>query len=704
MAEVGTGYVPIKPDSTGFGNELESQLDKEAGPAAARSAGKMQKVMAGVFAAGAGLLAKSVIDFGGFEKQMNEVFTLLPGISGAAMDTMTDQVKAFSTEFGVLPTEVVPALYQALSAGVPKDNVFAFLETAEKLAKGGVTELTIAVDGLSSVVNAYGADILPAATASDLMFTTVKLGKTTIEELSTALFQVTPTAAGLGIAFGDVTAAIAAMTLQGVPTSVATTQLRQLFVELSKSGSATASTFEGLAGKSFRQFIAEGGNVQEALQIMEVGAGEAGISISDMFGSVEAGSAALALTGGGTEAFSTALTGMADSAGATDAAFETMNKGLGATFDRIKARLAVAFLNIGEQIAPTIGVIGEALSGFLDVFAKIPGPLQAVAILLGTVTAGLFAFAGPILKGIQLFKQLNGVFSMLAANPWVLVIAGLVLVTVLIIKNWDKVKTAIAAVWDWLRTAGKAVADFYVGIWNAASGAVSAAWGAIQTAITGVIGWIETKFYEVKAIAMSVFQGISDFISGIWNTITTVTSTAWETLKGIVTTVGGAVRDFIVGIPNAIGAAFGLLSDVITAPFRAAFGAIKTLWNATLGGFSFTVPDWIPFVGGNTFKIPSMAEGGILTSPQLFLGGEYPGATTNPEIVTPQTVMRETVMQAIESAGGKTGGNLTVNGPLIGNATIRDDRDIVTLSRELAREQDRRLRGAGRRVGGVAAP
>jgi hypothetical protein len=172
--KVGTGYVPIKPDTDGFGKELERGLDREGGPAAKRAGDKMSKAAAAGFAAGAALIGKGVLDFGGFEKGMNEVFTLLPGISGSAMDAMSDDVKSFATEFKVLPTDVVPALYQSLSAGVPSDNVFAFIETAQKLAKGGVTDLTTSVDGLSSVVNAYGSDVLSAEDASDKMFTTVK--------------------------------------------------------------------------------------------------------------------------------------------------------------------------------------------------------------------------------------------------------------------------------------------------------------------------------------------------------------------------------------------------------------------------------------------------------------------------------------------------------------------------------------------------
>jgi TP901 family phage tail tape measure protein len=139
------------------------------------------------------------------------------------MGEMTQQVKDFAKEFGVLPEEVVPALYQAISAGVPEDNIFEFLATAQKAASGGVTELETAVDGITSVVNAYGEDVISASEASDLMFTAVKQGKTNFEELSASLFQVIPTAASLGVNFGDITAALASMTAQGTPTRVATT-------------------------------------------------------------------------------------------------------------------------------------------------------------------------------------------------------------------------------------------------------------------------------------------------------------------------------------------------------------------------------------------------------------------------------------------------------------------------------------------------
>ena len=212
---------------------------------------------------------KAVTSFASFEKQMNDVFTLLPDISQDAMDAMSDQVLTLSRDFGVLPEETVPALYQALSAGVPPDNVFAFMETATKAAIGGSVDLEVAVDGVTSVMNAFADSGITAAEASDIMFTTVRLGKTTMGELAKSLFNVSPIAAGLGIKFSDVGASLAALTAQGVPTTVATTQLRQAFTELGKEGTKASKVFETTAGVSFKQFIKEGGNVHEAFEIMD---------------------------------------------------------------------------------------------------------------------------------------------------------------------------------------------------------------------------------------------------------------------------------------------------------------------------------------------------------------------------------------------------------------------------------------------------
>lgn len=350
--------------------------------------GKIAKVAAGAFSvAKIAQFGKESIDtFTTFENGMNEVFTLLPDMSGDAMGQMTQQVKDFAKEQGVLTTEAVPALYQALSAGVPKDTVFDFMKSANKAAIGGVTTLETAVDGLSSVVNSYGSDVISVDKASDLMFTTVRLGKTTFEELSDSLFNVNPTAAAAGVSFDQVSAALAAMTAQGVPTSVATTQLRQAFVELSKSGTTTDKTFRQIAGKGFKDFLAEGNNVQDAFKLLEDYANKTGVGVNDLFGSVEAGNAVLALTGTNSDRFASALDEMAKAAGATDKAYETMEQGFKRKLDKMKANIEVLKIDVGDKLVGAFNAVWDVASPIVE---KLKGGFEKIGSKVKNLYKGI---------------------------------------------------------------------------------------------------------------------------------------------------------------------------------------------------------------------------------------------------------------------------------------------------------------------------
>lgn len=347
-----------------------------------------------------------------FDNGMREVLTLLPKLSNEGFESLKQETLAFSKEIGKVPEEVVPALYQSLSAGVPRENVFEFLKTAGEAAIAGVAELETSVDGLTSVTNAYGTEVLNVNRASDIMFQTVKLGKTDFTQLSKSLFNVIPTASALGVQFEEIGAGIAVMTAQGTPTSVATTQIRQALVELNKEGTAASIAFEELTGKTFKDFIAEGGTLQEALQMMSEAAAKNNKDISSMFSSVEAGNAALALSGKNASKFKDALDQMNNSAGATAEAFKKIDDGPARQFEKIKAELSALVIELGNSLLPVVNedllpVIRDkavpiaekmilTIISLIKTFSDLPAPLQAVSVGFVSLAAGF----GPALKGI----------------------------------------------------------------------------------------------------------------------------------------------------------------------------------------------------------------------------------------------------------------------------------------------------------------
>lgn len=614
--DVGKIRIRLGVDGDGLSREIDDELGKAERKSSSKIGQFAKRLGIATGAAIGAAAAKSVFDFTGFERQMNEVFTLLPGISDKAMKEMTGQVKDFSKEFGVLPDKVVPALYQALSAGVPKDNVFEFLETAQKAAKGGVTDLTTAVDGISSVVNAYGADVLKATQASDLMFTAVRLGKTNFQELSQSLFNVTPTTAALGVSFGDVTAALAAMTAQGVPTSVATTQLRQLFVELSKEGTNTSKVFKEIAGKSFKDFIAGGGNVQDALQLLETHASKTGLGVNDLFGSVEAGAAALSLTGSGTEAFSKNLEEMGGSAGATQAAFDQMNKGVGPVFDRVRSAISVGLLDLGGAI---VGFATTVVDGFKrgeeagDSFAaKFGSTLRPVVDFIKANAIPIVAGLGVVIAAVLVPALWSAVTAVAALfSPAVLIVGALALLVGAVVYAYNN--------FEGFRNVVDSVAQFLVGtVWPKIQqfagyiaeqfgklvGWVREHWGAIQEAISHVAnvirGFIETWIGVIQGAWKTWGDELLNIARIIWDQIRNTVETFINIIRGVIETVlaliNGDWGKAWDGIKSILSAAWEFMREstvnvlrIIGQVIEGAMSGIRAAWNSVWDGMAGVV-------------------------------------------------------------------------------------------------------------------
>jgi hypothetical protein len=101
-------------------------------------------------------------------------------------------------------------------------------------------------------------------------------------------------------------------------------------------------------------------------------------------------------------------------------------------------------------------------------------------------------------------------------------------------------------------------------------------------------------------------------------TKTTWFQDAWKAAWGWIKSSASSVWDWLKEIPGKIGATFKKVSAFISWPFRTAFNLIADAWNNTIGRLSWSVPDWIPGIGGNTISVPNL--------PKFHAGGVVPGA------------------------------------------------------------------------------
>ncbi len=226
----------------------------------------------------------SVAAFYEFDRGTREIFTLLPGASTEMKEALKADALELGIELGRLPEEMLPAIYAALSAGIPESNVLDAVATASEAARAGVSDLDTTLKLGVAILNAQVGGVENLDQVYDQLFFTIKNGVVTMPELTNGFNAVTSIAGEAGVSLQDISAALVVMTRQGDSAQEAFELLSIMLTQLSTSGTTLASTFQEAAGKSFRQFIAEGGNLAGAMELLQSHAADTGQALGDILG------------------------------------------------------------------------------------------------------------------------------------------------------------------------------------------------------------------------------------------------------------------------------------------------------------------------------------------------------------------------------------------------------------------------------------
>lgn len=162
-----------------------------------------------------------------FDKTFRNVQTLMSDADKNAFSLglkkgQIDLIKNYGAEI----SDVNKALFDTISAGIPAGDATKFMNDAMVLSVGGVTDLSVAVDGLTSVMNAYGISANDTEQVASAFFTAQKYGKTTVAELASNIGKVAPVANSAGIGMNELMSSLAVLTTKGIKTAEATTGLK----------------------------------------------------------------------------------------------------------------------------------------------------------------------------------------------------------------------------------------------------------------------------------------------------------------------------------------------------------------------------------------------------------------------------------------------------------------------------------------------
>ena len=92
------------------------------------------------------------------------------------MKAFSSGIQDLARKTGEGSETLAKGLYDILSASVPAGKAMNFLAVSSKAARGGATTTAVAVDGLTSIMNAFRIEADQVGAVSDLMFATVKSG------------------------------------------------------------------------------------------------------------------------------------------------------------------------------------------------------------------------------------------------------------------------------------------------------------------------------------------------------------------------------------------------------------------------------------------------------------------------------------------------------------------------------------------------
>jgi TP901 family phage tail tape measure protein len=623
-------------------------------------------------------LTVSIVDAGAaslkmssdFENSMAKVATIAD-TTKVPISNLKQQVLDLSNKTGVGATDIAEAQYQAISAGVDTAASVNFVKTAIKAAKGGFTDTTTAVDGLTTVLNAYGKKAGEASKISDQMMVAQNFGKTTFGAMASSMGNVIPIASSLNVSTEELFSSVAVLTKNGIGTSEAVTGLKAAYSNILKPTADASKTAEKLGLNFSAAHLKSVGWSKFLGEIKEKTKGNT-TTMAKLFGSTEALNSVTVLAGKGSKDFSGAMKKMEKSTGATQKAYKKMltpSEKMNISINKIKnnsIKVGTALTPVFEKVAFKISDIGDKFGNLsdsqVDTIVKFAGIIALVGsclIVIGKLKTGIGSVVKSTKKIVKVYK---GATKAVKAIKSAFSFERLQMIKNVAIKVKDKAATIAMTI------ASKAAA---VGTW-----AMTAAQKALNFAFVSTpIGWIVLGIGAVIAIGVLLVKN--------WGKIKKAAGKLWEGIKSVFSGIG----DWFAGIWGGIKAGFKAFINFI-------IGGLNKIPEG-LNSLQVSVPKWVPGVGGKTlgFNVP--------TIPYLAHGtGYWQGGTAmihdkGAEVVDLPRGSRvyphdKSIQMAKQEGQGH--GNITINiFKLADNVEIRSDKDIDEVAEKTAEKLANKL-------------
>lgn len=379
-----------------------------------RTIGLGRSLQAMSLVAGASVVA-SAKSFGDFESGLIDVINLVDTADVGKFSGSLEELSKDALRMGFVIGDANKGLFDTVSALGAGERSFSVFEASQRLAIAGSTELTTAVNGMTSAVGIFGDEAGTSTEIANAFFAAQVKGKLDVAGLAKNIGKVGASGKLAGFEFRPLLAAVSAITTQGLTAEVAATGLASGINALLKPEKQAAILMRQ-NGIAFGASALQRTDLVTVMERIAQVAKDNPDAMAKMFPQ-EALKVMGAINTDSLETMAEALALMkTNQLGPAEAKkMDTFNQSMKQTFGSIK----ILAITIGSSLAPVIKFFGRVIQSVTAIFDTFSDTTKSVFSFILVGAAGLSTLFLVIGKGALVMatwgKVLAGLGNLLGA-------------------------------------------------------------------------------------------------------------------------------------------------------------------------------------------------------------------------------------------------------------------------------------------------
>lgn len=574
--------------------------------------GAVKTIGASMMAVGAATTAmgvKSLKSYGQFEQSLNQA-AVVAGGTAKDISGLSDVANKMGADLPLDAQQCADAMVEMARNGASVGQIKEQFPAIAQAATAAGADIKATAGTVQESMNIWGDSLKSPQQAAAILVQTANASNASIEDMGQALATIGGTASNAKIGMQTITEAIGLLTNKGFSASQASLDLNHAILQMQdpsniakKAMDSLGVSFTDASGKlkSFPTILNELNTAMKNLSPDEKAAklkamfGASGMqAILPLMDSVKnkTNDAKVSWDAYAREQEKAAGSTKKATASLKDQANE-MQKNIGSNIEQLggnwealrnKSMQSVQNIN-GSMITNANNMLTWATNSN-SAFAQVTRGFIGLSPAIGqSVTAiGTFLFnLEHIVHGISMVsKAFSALFSFLAANPFVAIIAGITLVVAGLTWFFTQTKTG-RAMWAsfvaWLK-----------GLWQGLVQVATTVWNGIVAVFRVIVNLIKAVWQPIRAFFMVLWQGVLIVTRTVWNLIRTYISTVFKNIQTVIRAGMNIIRTvFSAGwrvLTTVVSAVWKIITTIVSGAINAVAGIIRAITAAIRGDWS----------------------------------------------------------------------------------------------------------------------